>query len=91
MMSIEPLATNFREIWIKIEQFSLKKMSSAKWGPYHFNLNVLMGPVITIQVLPMFGLQWTVGVPGLDYMEQDTKQQPNVKQQITNSFTENKK
>ena len=39
----------------------------------------------------MFGLQWTVGVPGLDYMEQDTKQQPNVKQQITNSFTENKK
>ena len=32
-LSTEPLGTNVREILMKIQQFSFKKMSSAKWPP----------------------------------------------------------
>ena len=45
ILSTEPLGTNFIEIWIKIESFSFRKMhfklSSAKWRPFCFGLNVL--------------------------------------------------
>ena len=42
---IEPLETNFGEILIDIDTFSLKKMhlkiSSGKWRPFDLGLNVL--------------------------------------------------
>ena len=46
ILLIEPLGTNFNEILIGIQTFSLKKMhlkmSSAKWRPYCLGLNELM-------------------------------------------------
>ena len=45
ILLIEPLGTNFSEIWSKIHTFSFKKMylklSSAKWRPFCLGLNVL--------------------------------------------------
>ena len=45
ILSIEPLGTNFSEILIRIQIFSLKKMRlkmlSAKWRPFWLGLNVL--------------------------------------------------
>ena len=45
LLSIRPLRIYFSENWIKIQQFSLKKMhvkmSSAKWRPSCLGLNVL--------------------------------------------------
>ena len=45
-LSIGPLWTHFSEIWIKIENFSFKKMrlniSSGKWWPFCLGLNVLI-------------------------------------------------
>ena len=45
ILLIEPLGTNFSEILIGIQTFSFKKMhlkmSSAKWRPFCFGLNVL--------------------------------------------------
>ena len=45
LLLIEPLGTNFSEISIGIQTFSLKKvhlnMSSAKWRPFCLGLNVL--------------------------------------------------
>ena len=41
LLSIEPLRTYFSENLIKIQPFSLKKMSSAKWRPSCLGLNVL--------------------------------------------------
>ena len=45
LLLIEPLGTNFREISIGIQTFSLKKthlnMSSVKWRPFCLGLNVL--------------------------------------------------
>ena len=45
LLLIEPLGTNFSEISIVIQTFSLKKihlnMSSAKWHPFCLGLNVL--------------------------------------------------
>ena len=45
ILLIGPLGTNFNEILIGIQTFSLKKMhlkmSSAKWGPFCLGLNVL--------------------------------------------------
>ena len=47
ILSIGPLGTNFDEISIGIQTFSLKKMhfkvSSAKWHPFCLSLNVLSG------------------------------------------------
>ena len=44
-LSIWPLETKFSEVWIKIKQFSYKKlhlkMSSAKWQPFCHGLDVL--------------------------------------------------
>ena len=46
ILLIGPLGTNFNEIFISIQTFSLKKMrlkmSSAKWRPFCLGLNVLM-------------------------------------------------
>ena len=46
ILLIGSLGTDFSEIWIKIQIFSLKKMrlkmSSAKWCPFRLSLNVLM-------------------------------------------------
>ena len=46
ILLIEPLGTNFREILIEIQINSFKKMrlkmSSAKWRPFYFGLNVLI-------------------------------------------------
>ena len=46
LLLIEPLGTNFSEISIEIQTFSIKKMhlnmSSAKWRPFCLGLNVLM-------------------------------------------------
>ena len=46
ILLIEPLGTNFSEILIGIQMFSLKKMrlkmSSAKWRPFCLGLNELM-------------------------------------------------
>ena len=46
ILLIEPLGTNFSEILIEIQTFSLKKihfkMSSAKWRPFCLGLNVLI-------------------------------------------------
>ena len=46
ILLIGPLGTNFSETLIEIQTFSLKKMrlkmSSAKWGPFCFGLNVLI-------------------------------------------------
>ena len=46
ILLIGPLGTNFSEIWIEIQTFSLKKirlkMSSTKCGSFHLALNVLM-------------------------------------------------
>ena len=48
-----PNGTNFSEILIGIQAFSYKKMhlkmSSAKWRPFRFDLNVLMDPVRVIR------------------------------------------
>ena len=45
ILLIGPLGTNFSEIWIRIQTFSLKKihlkMSSAKWRLFCLGLNVL--------------------------------------------------
>ena len=45
LLLIEPLGTNFSEIWIRIQTFSFKKMhlkmASAKWRPFCLGLNVL--------------------------------------------------
>ena len=45
ILSIGPLGTNFSEIWIRIQIFSLEKMhfkvSSAKWRLFCLGLNVL--------------------------------------------------
>ena len=45
LLSIEPLRTNFSDIWIGIQTFSFKKMhlnmSSANWRPFCLGLNVL--------------------------------------------------
>ena len=45
ILLIEPLGTNFSEIWSEIHTFSFKKMhlklSSAKWRPFCLGLNVL--------------------------------------------------
>ena len=45
ILLIEPLGTNFSEIWIKIHIFSFKqiyfKLSSVKWQPFCLDLNVL--------------------------------------------------
>ena len=45
ILLIEPLGTNFNEIWIAIETFSFKnmhlKISTAKWRPFCLGLNVL--------------------------------------------------
>ena len=44
LLSIGPLGTYFGEIWVMINQFSLKKMnlkmSSAKWPPFCLGLSV---------------------------------------------------
>ena len=46
-----PLRTNFSEIFSEIRSFSFKKMhlkmSSAKWRPFCFGLNVLQGSTLT--------------------------------------------
>ena len=46
ILSFEPLGTNFSEILIGMETFSLKKMrwklSSGKWRPFCLGLNVLI-------------------------------------------------
>ena len=46
LLSIGPLGTNYSEILIGIQAFSVKKMplkmSSAKWWPFCFCLNVLI-------------------------------------------------
>ena len=46
ILLIKPCGTNFNEIWIKIKQFSFKKMrlkmSSGKRRPFCLSLNVLM-------------------------------------------------
>ena len=48
ILLIEPLGTNFSEILIGIHKFSFTKMrlkmSSAKWRPFCFGLNVLIRP-----------------------------------------------
>ena len=45
ILLIGPMGTNFSEIWIGIQTFSLKKihlkMSSAKWRPFCLGLNVI--------------------------------------------------
>ena len=45
ILLIEPLETNFSEIFIEIHAFSFKKMhlkmSSAKWSPFCLGLNEL--------------------------------------------------
>ena len=45
ILLIEPMGTNFSEIWIGIQLFSLKKMhlkmSSAKWRPFCLCLNMV--------------------------------------------------
>ena len=45
ILLIEPLGTNFSEIWSEIQIFSFRKMhwkmSSAKWRPFCLGLNVL--------------------------------------------------
>ena len=61
ILLIGPLGTNFSEILIEIQTFSLKKirlkMSSAKCCPFHLSLNVLMiiylgcGPIIFRELL----------------------------------------
>ena len=47
ILLIRPLGTNFSEILVGIQTFSFKKiylkMSSAKWSPFCFRLNVLNG------------------------------------------------
>ena len=49
ILVIKPLGTNFSEILIGIQTFSLKKMhlkmSSAKWRPYCFGLNELISQI----------------------------------------------
>ena len=54
ILLIEPLGTNFSEIWIKIYTFSLEKMhlkmSSTKWRPSCLGLNVLSSSSMTYPV-----------------------------------------
>ena len=58
ILLIGPLGTNFSEILIKIQTFSLKKMhlkmSSAKWRPFCLGLNVLIWLILPIQSDPHF-------------------------------------
>ena len=53
ILLIEPLGTNFSEIYIEILTFSFNKMrlkvSSAKWRPFCLGLNVLTKFYITTQ------------------------------------------
>ena len=62
ILLIEPLRTNFSEIWSKIHTFSFKKMhlklSSATWRPFCLSLNVLRQHFYKIiwQVLPLLHL-----------------------------------
>ena len=41
ILLIGPLGTNFSEILIRIQTFSFKNVSSAKWCPFRLGLNVL--------------------------------------------------
>ena len=58
ILSIEPLGTNFSEILIGIQIFSLKKMrlkmSSAKWRPFCLGLNVLRNVVCCVRICLKF-------------------------------------
>ena len=60
ILSIGPLATNFNEILIGIQTFSLKKMrlklSSGKWCPFCLGLNVLM----IYEMLLLRALSWSL-------------------------------
>ena len=55
LLLIGPLGTNFSEILSEIQPFSFKKMhlkmSSAKWRPFCFGLNVLKGTDVISQLL----------------------------------------
>ena len=61
ILLIRPLGTNFSEIWIEIDTFSLKKMHlkmlSKKWRPFCLGLNVLneWGLIHCIKMTFMFG------------------------------------
>ena len=59
-----PLGTNFIEILIGIQIFSLKKMhlkmSSAKWRPFCLGLNVLMYAADEIMVHPTDKVWWRI-------------------------------
>ena len=53
LLLIGSLGTNFREIWIKIKQFSFMrkhlKMTAAKWQPFCLVLNVLNNAAWLVQ------------------------------------------
>ena len=62
---LNSLRTNFSEILIKIQNFSLRKIhlkiSSVKWRPYCLGLNVLTVEAVTLAALPTS--QVAVGLP----------------------------
>ena len=62
ILLIGPLGTKFSEIWIEIQIFSFKKMhlkiSSAKWRPFCFGLNVLLALLSVSHFTPF----WLTGI-----------------------------
>ena len=62
LLLIEPLGTNFSEISIGIQTFSFKKMhlnmSSTKWRPFSFGLNVLREIMLCHHVLSFYLCGW---------------------------------
>ena len=78
ILLIGPLGTNFREILVKIQIFSIMKMclkmSSAKWRPFCLGLNVLncfnkmvAGQWFVFHVTPELQMYWTRVYHGWSY------------------------